>query len=260
MNEIRKQIRQYIDKINIKIKENKPREQYIEKINVIKKDLEKTVNFYPYSTLNNLPVLDNLLYNLKLSAEDVLSSKTINDIGGADGDIAFYCEYLGTEKVTLIDHAQTNFNSLKGARSLKEALNSKVDIKDIDLDSIGGWEKVETADLTIFLGILYHLQNPYYGLSQLSKKSKYVLLSTKVFDQLNGKDLSSSSLGYFYNPAECNNDATNWWCFTDECLKRLINRSGWEIIAYKRFGCNKNADPVDSRKDGRAFAYLKSKN
>lgn len=259
MIQIKKQIKQYVDKI-IKIEDKKPREQFIERLNLIKKDLEKKVNFYPYSTLGNLPHIDYLLQELNLSAEEVLSFKTINDIGGADGDIAFYCEFLGAEKVNLIDHAPTNFNNLKAAILLKQALKSNVNIKDANLDSYEGWESVEKADLTIFLGILYHLQNPYYGLLQLSKKSKYVLLSTRVFDQINEKDVSTSGLAYFYNPAECNNDATNWWCFTDECLKRLVNRSGWEIIVYKRFGCSEDADPVDNRKDGRAFAYLKNKN
>lgn len=238
-------------------KQKSRRQDFIDRINVAKRSMEKSVNFYPYHILSNLNHLDNLLCDVNLSAEDVLTSKTVNDIGGADGDIAFYCEFLGAEKVSLIDYAPTNFNHLIGAKKIKETLNSNVNIVDTDLSI--GWEKVERVETTIFLGILYHLQNPLLALSQLSKKSKYLLLSTKVFDVLNSQDFSSLSIAYFYYPGECNNDPTNWWCFTDECLKRLIDRSGWEIIAYKRFGCNANADPVDNRKDGRAFAYLKSK-
>ena len=240
-------------------KQKSRREDFIDRINVAKRHLKKSVNFYPFDSLSNLIHLDNLLRDINLSAEGVLRSKTVNDIGGADGDIAFYCEFLGVEKVSLIDYAPTNFNHLMAAKKIKDALNSNVNIVDTDLSTINGWEKVERVETTIFLGILYHLQNPLLALSQLSKKSKYLLLSTKVFDVLNGKDVSSLSIGYFYNPGECNNDPTNWWCFTDECLKRLIDRSGWEIIAYKRFGCNTNADPIDNQKDGRAFTYLKSK-
>jgi ubiquinone/menaquinone biosynthesis C-methylase UbiE len=238
-------------------KQKSRREDFIDRINVTKRSMEKSVNFYPYHILSNLTHLDNLLRDINLSAEDVLTSKTVNDIGGADGDIAFYCEFLGAEKVSLIDYAPTNFNHLMAAKKLKDALNSNVNIVDMDLSI--GWEKIERVETTIFLGILYHLQNPLLALSQLSKKSKYLLLSTKVFDVLNGKDVSSLSIGYFYNHGEYNNDPTNWWCFTDECVKRLIDRSGWEIIAYKRFGCNSNADPIDNQKDGRAFTYLKSK-
>jgi glycosyltransferase involved in cell wall biosynthesis len=235
------------------------REQFIGQLNVIKKDLEKTVSFYPYSIQGNLIHLDNLLHDANLSTEDVLASTTVNDIGGADGDLAFYCEFLGAKKVNLIDYAPANFNQLTGAMNLKEVLGSKVNIIDTDLNTIEGWQNIEQTRLNICLGTLYHLQNPFLALSQLSKKSKYLLLSTKVFDLLDGKDFSSSGIAYFYYPGECNKDSTNYWCFTDECLKRLIDRSGWVIVAYKRVGCDKIADPVDSHKDGRAFAYLKSK-
>ena len=58
---------------------------------------------------------------------------------------------------------------------------------------------------------------------------------------------------------ECNNDDTNWWCFTDECLKRMLDRSGWEIISYKRFGCQRESEPSSLEKDGRAFVFMKRK-
>lgn len=238
-------------------RERSKRQKFINHINATKECLKGSVDVYPYDTLGNLFTLDDLLSDVGLSAEDVLTSESVNDIGGADGELAFYCEFLGAEKVSLIDNAPTNFNKLMGAKKLKEALNSNVNIIDIDID-VDGWEKVEPVATTIFLGILYHLQNPVLALSQLAKRSKYLLLSTKVFDEVNGHDVSSSGIAYFYNPKECNNDATNWWCLTDECLRRLIDRSGWEIIAYKRMGCETRADPVDSQKDGRAFAYLKS--
>lgn len=235
------------------------RRVFCDRINTIKKGLEKSVSFYPYSILSNLDHLDNLLHDIGLQTEDVLAARTVNDIGGADGDLAFYCEFLGAEKVNLIDHAPTNFNQLKGATKLKEVLTSKVNIFDIDLHNPNGWQSVEESQISIFLGILYHLQNPFLALSELSKKSKYLLISTKVFDVVNSQDVSSTRCAYFYNPGECNQDPTNWWCFTDECLRSLIERSGWEIISYKRIGCENNAEPADIKKDGRAFAYLKSK-
>ncbi len=240
------------------IKAGHGRQHFIDKLSNIKKGSED-ITFYPYSTMSNLDHLDNLLNDINLSAEDILVCKTVNDIGGADGDMAFYCEYLGAEKVNLIDNPPTNFNGLKGAMKVKDSLKSKVNIVNIDLDDINGWGKIEKVDITIFLGILYHLKNPFLALSQLSKISRYLIISTKVFDDLNGYNVASSSVAYFYDQGECNNDSTNWWCFTDESLKRLISRSGWDIIVYKRFGCDGNANPIDNRKDGRAFAYLKSK-
>ena len=202
--------------------------------------------------------MDHLLSDVGRLAEDVLVSRTINDIGGADGDLAFYCEFLGAEEINLIDHAPTNYNHLTGANRLKDALRSRVNILDIDLDSAAGWQNVPEVETSIFLGILYHLQNPVLALSQLSEKSTYLLLSTTVFDEVGGRDVSSLSCAYFYKPTECNNDPTNWWCFTDECLKTMIDRAGWRIIAYKRVGCDQRS-PLDVQRDGRAVAYLESR-
>jgi len=43
----------------------------------------------------------------------------IADLGGADGDLAFFLETLGFD-LDIIDHAPTNFNHLKGAQLLKK--------------------------------------------------------------------------------------------------------------------------------------------
>jgi tRNA (mo5U34)-methyltransferase len=58
----------------------------------------------------------------------------VADIGAADGDLAFFLESQGLS-VDVIDNAETNFNFLGGVRILKEALNSSVTIRSVDLDS-----------------------------------------------------------------------------------------------------------------------------
>ena len=80
----------------------------------------------------------------------------IADIGGADGDLAFFLEQMGLS-VDLIDNEPTNFNQLDGARVLKEALHSNVTIRTVDLDSqftLSG----EKYDSIFLLGVLYHLK------------------------------------------------------------------------------------------------------
>lgn len=235
------------------------RKQFEANLIKMKENGKDRISFYPYNSIHNLYQLDLLLLNTGWTPEKILATEGVNDIGGADGDLAFYAEYIGASKVSLVDNAPTNFNQLKGAQFLKEQLHSNVNIKNIDLDSSGVWDLVDPAGITIFLGILYHLKNPFFALSELSKKSEYLLLSTKVFDVLPGIDVSSYPLSYFYTPGECNNDNTNWWCFTDECLKRMLDRAGWSIIAYRRFGCERVAEPSSLEKDGRAFAFLKRK-
>ena len=58
----------------------------------------------------------------------------IADIGAGDGDLAFFLEKMGFS-VEIIDNEYTNFNGLEGVRVLKEAMNSSVEIRSVDLDS-----------------------------------------------------------------------------------------------------------------------------
>ena len=121
---------------------NGRRGDFKSRMDTIKSELKSSVKFYPFGILNNLDHLDLLLSDVGLFAEDVLTSNSVNDIGGADGDLAFYCKDLGAEHVNLIDNAPTNYNGLEGARKLKAALGADVNILEADIDSIDAWKQV----------------------------------------------------------------------------------------------------------------------
>ena len=92
--------------------------------------------WYPYPTLNNLAHLEQLSSNVGFNLLELCKGECgkVADIGAGDGDLAFFLESQGLS-VDVIDNEETNFNSLKGARALKEALNSSVNIRSVDLDS-----------------------------------------------------------------------------------------------------------------------------
>jgi hypothetical protein len=85
--------------------------------------------WYPYATLRNIPVLEQLLRGVGLDLLELCRGDygRVADIGAADGDLAFLLEELGFS-VDLIDNEYTNLNKLDGARILKRALNSSVTI------------------------------------------------------------------------------------------------------------------------------------
>lgn len=58
---------------------------------------------------------------------------------------------------------------------------------------------------------------------------------------------------------ELNNCPSNYWIFTDGGPKRLIDRTGWELLHYASFGDVTDSDPVDRTKDERAFCLLRSR-
>jgi tRNA (mo5U34)-methyltransferase len=215
--------------------------------------------WYPYATLRNLPVLERLVAGIGFDLLELCRGKygSIADIGAADGDLAFFLEALGFS-VDVVDNESTNFNRLQGARILKEALNSSLTIRSIDLDSRSQLF-TQRYDAVFFLGVLYHLKNPFSILERLAHVTRYCFLSTRIARRTaDGLPLSTYPLAYLLGPEECNNDSTNFWIFSDTGLKRLIHRTGWSILAYTRIGDKTNSTPADPNHDERVFCVLKS--
>jgi hypothetical protein len=160
--------------------------------------------------------------------------------------------------VDLIDNEPTNFNQLEGARLLREALHSNVIIRKVDLDSQFTLS-AEKYDAVFLLGVLYHLKNPFFVLEKLAGVARYCFLSTRIARQTDdGQQISQGPIAYLLGPNECNNDSTNFWIFSEEGLKRLINRTGWSLLSLLRIGVTANSTPADPERDERAFCLLRS--
>ena len=222
----------------------------------LKTELDVDFPWYPYETLANFVHIDSILsedYDFLFEP-----GKTCADFGAADGALSFYMESLG-HRSDIYDYPPTNMNGLRGAKALKAALESSVGIFECDLDRQFVMEK--RYDVIFFLGLLYHLKNPFYVLEQLSGASSYMFLSTRVARHFHrgGEDVSKQSAAYLLGPEESNNDATNFWIFTNAGLKRLLHRSGWDIVGFCTLGCTSQSNPQDDDRDERAFALLKSR-
>lgn len=236
-----------------------------------KHELREPGFWYPYSTLSSFVSLDALLTGEHRFLLNLIGDKPVLDIGCADGSLAFFFESLGC-KVQAIDYGPTNFNKLRGVRLLKENLSSAVEIYETDLDS--QFNLPETNyNLAFFLGILYHLKNPFYVLEALSKSARYCLVSTKIarfnlpraVPKTSGKiakservDLSNIPVGYLLDEREANNDPTNFWIFSDAGFRRILKRTGWQILDYITVGNTTESDPATAQGDERAFCLLKS--
>src|SRR5207248_2656499 len=86
--------------------------------------------------------------------------------------------------------------------------------------------------LIFFLGILYHLKNPYFALEQLAKRTTHCLISTRVVQYLPDRRtrVSGGALAYLVDERECNDDPTNFWMFTEKGLRRILARTGWDVL------------------------------
>ena len=222
-----------------------------------KAGLDVDFPWYSYNSLSNIDHIDQLLGGeLRWVFEQVGAGQRILDIGPADGDWSFFLESLGAE-VFAVDHALTNANEMRGIRALKAALKSKVEISDSDVDTNFRLPdgKFEVA---FFLGILYHLKNPFYALEKLTRQVKYLFVSTRVARvSPSGIALERDALAYLLDTHELNSDRSNYWIFSEPALRRLVERAGWQVLAFRTYG-SEVSDTNSLERDERAFLLLRS--
>lgn len=215
--------------------------------------------WYPYDSWTNLFSLRELLRDERRFLLKLIGEDAVLDVGCADGVLSFFLESLGC-KVHAIDYPFTNHNDMRGVRALKAALNSSVEIHEVDLDSQFRLPH-DRYGLVFFLGILYHLKNPFYALETLARHASYCLISTRVSRFTPDKRIHfhDAPMAYLLAEREANNDPTNYWIFSHFGLRRLLQRTGWEICDYLAVGNVVDSDPVTWEGDERAFCLARSR-
>ncbi len=230
-----------------------------ERLQAARERCGKCIAWYPYDILANLVHLDRLLTGENRDLGQLTQGMPVADIGAADGDLAFALEDLAGWQLDIVDTAATNMNGLRGARALREELGSRIGIYDVDLDRQFTLPR-ERYGLVLLLGILYHLQNPYYVLRELASRCSYCLLSTRVarFAGAQRTPIADLPVAYLVAPHETNNDPTNYWIFSPEGLLRLVNRAGWQALDQVNVGNTADSDPSGPTNDERMFLLLQS--
>ena len=214
--------------------------------------------WYPYSTFGAFSYLDKLLTGEHRDLGHLIGADPVIDIGPADGPIAFFFESLGC-RVHAVDYAPINHNGMRGIMKLKAALQSSVVIQEVDLDSSFSLP-ADRYGLAFFLGVLYHLKNPFHVLQRLARKVQYCFLSTWTAEFAPGDrtPLRHLPVAYLVDEAEVNQDDSNYWVFSEAGLRRILKRSRWEVCAYLSTGNLDRSDPARARGDERTYCFLKS--
>jgi SAM-dependent methyltransferase len=189
--------------------------------------------WYPWDSFGTVTLFNELLTGRRRFLSPLVGSDPVLDIGCGDGDLAFLFESLGF-RVCAVDHPETNYNRMGGVKALKRALGSKVRIAAMDIDRDARLP-VARCGLALFLGILYHLKNPYGVLESLAQHARHCLLSTAVthFAPGRGDDLSEAPAAFLAGRGGLRGDETNYWIFTERGLRNLIERTGWEICDWQ---------------------------
>ncbi len=234
-------------------------DRFKKKLDAAKESLgPQEFEWYPYDSFGYLSRLDLFLKGRLAVLRTLAGEDRVLDAGCGDGALSFFMESLGC-KVDAIDNPPTNHSAMQGVRKLKEALDSAVDIHPMDIDSQFELPS-ERYGLTLLLGILYHLKNPFYVLEKLAQHSHYCMLGTRIARVTpRGVPMRKEPLAYLVDEMETNGDPTNFWIFSEEGLRRILWRAGWDIREFMTAGCLENSDPVRGDRDERAFCLLESR-
>src|SRR5262245_32571080 len=111
------------------------------------------------------------------------TGKTVLDIGCWDGYWSFYAERKGATRVLATDDSSQNWTGGAGFYLAKELLNSSVEY-DLHL-SIYDLNRLDAKfDIVLCLGVLYHLFDPFYALTQIRHRchdASMIILEGDVF-------------------------------------------------------------------------------
>jgi len=232
---------------------------HVNRLREARESVTEEVPWYPYDILGNCVHLNSLLTGQNRDLDRLAGGLPVADVGAADGDLAFVLEHAAGWEMDIVDTPATNMNGLRGARLLRDALGSRAEIHDVDLNGPFALPRREYG-LVLLLGTLYHLQNPYHVLRHLAERARHLLLSTRVarFAGPERTDVGELPVAYLVGPDEVNADPTNYWIFTPAGLDRLAERTGWEILDRHETGAVGESDPVSPEGDERAFRLLRS--
>lgn len=187
-----------------------------------------------------------------------LQGRTLLDIGAWDGYFSFAAERLGASRVVALDHyvwsmdlhAQREYvlrcqeqgvapepfelvpelwypDELPGKRGFDLAhgcYRSSVetiiaDFASMDLSELGCF------DIVLFLGVLYHLEDPLAVLRRLrTVTGELAVVETEAAILW---PLEEQGLCEFYSGAECANDPSTWWVPNGQALVGLLEAAGF---------------------------------
>ncbi|NOZ64037.1 MAG: DUF1698 domain-containing protein, partial [Caldiserica bacterium] len=148
-----------------------------------------------------------------------LQGMSVLDAGCNAGYFSIKMEEMGAEEVLGIDFAhyikQANFvKRIKGANKVNFAIHS---VYTLPLS--------RKFNLTLCLGLLYHLKYPFFALKKISElTTEMVLIETEALvDEIDTDKMKFVEHTY-------RNDGTTWWIPGEECLKGMLRSVGFKFV------------------------------
>jgi tRNA (mo5U34)-methyltransferase len=163
--------------------------------------------------------LDELQHNYRrFGLPEDLSGKGLLDLGCWDGFYAFESMRRGADVVAVDCWRPENFFI---ARSI---LNAPVEFHELNVYEVTP-ERVGKFDITLFLGVLYHLRHPLLALERVCEVTRELaIIETHVIDNFLPID---QPVMEFYEMDQLGGQYDNWWGPNTDCVVRLVRAAGF---------------------------------
>jgi tRNA (mo5U34)-methyltransferase len=173
------------------------------------------------------PGTDESAYKLQcLRFPNRLDGKTVLDIGAWDGYFSSEAERRGAARVLATDSFVWDRGQKHGFDYARRALGSRVEDQNIDCTELSPESLGGTFDITLFLGVLYHLRHPLAVLERVRSVTNEMCI-VETFTDL--RHLRQPAIA-FYETTEANNDPTNWFGPNAAAAAALLRAAGFSRV------------------------------
>lgn len=180
------------------------------------------------SVSENLPAKQARWNFIRIQLDKInFTDRSVLDIGCWDGYWSFYSERRGARKVLASDDATQNWAASAGLELAKELFKSNVDIRKnvsvYELDSLQ-----VRYDLVLFMGVYYHLVDPFFALAQIRHRvheESLVVVEGDFLPAADGVEISAAryDLG---NGGRCFEPSI-------ACLRQMLEAAYFEVLSVE---------------------------
>lgn len=186
-----------------------------------------------------------------------LDGLSVLDIGAFDGFFSFECERRGAARVVAVDPecwrepawGPQGWGTQQPFELARRALGSRVQDVDIDILEISP-ETIGTFDLVLFLGVFYHLPDPFSYL----RAAASVCTGTMVVETHADLLWMRRPAMAFYRGSEVSGDPSNWWAPNARALADMLGDCGFRrVVVHRERGPYRVARALRHRLRGERF-------
>lgn len=177
------------------------------------------------------PGIDNTSSRVEMMGfPDSFAGKSVLDVGSYDGYFAFEAERRGAARVVASDWFCWNLEGMgdgTGFDIAHAALGSTVEKHAIAVEDLSP-QTVGVFDVVLFLGVLYHAQDPMRYLRNVVSVCRETLILETHYD---GVDYDRPMMVFYPNDT-LNHDPSNFWGPNPACVEAMLYEVGFRKVAF----------------------------